>query len=93
MATARVRISDKTFLAAMQAKPVREALRAKAVEKQARAEQIADQEGVELDSKIVEGTRPRGRPFARVQSSNAAQEYGTSIVERKRILGRAAEGS
>lgn len=85
-----VRVSDKTIGDAMRTKTVRAALRKKADKKQSRAEQIAAQEGVELDSKVVEGTRPRGRPYARVQSTNVGQEWGDRHTERKRVLGRAA---
>lgn len=86
----RVQISDRTFTDAMQCKTVRDALAAKAKQKQTRAEQIAASESVELESEVVEGTRPRGRPYARVQSRNVAQEWGNGVVKRRRILGRAA---
>lgn len=89
MAT-RVQISDKTFTDAMQTRKVRAGLKVLAEKKQQRAESLASSEGVELDSRIVEGTRPKGRPYARVQSSNVAQEWGNSRVKRRRILGRAA---
>lgn len=88
---ARVELSNKTFIDAMQTKTVRKALRKVADKKQDRAEQIAASEGVELDSKVVEGTRPKGRPYARVQSSNVDQEWGNSNTKRRRILGRAAQ--
>lgn len=86
----KVQISNKTFLDAMQSGTVRRALRKTADKKQLRAEQIAASEGVGLESKVVEGTRPKGRPFARVQSHNVAQEWGDSKTKRRRILGRAA---
>lgn len=89
MAT-RVKISNETWLDAMQTGTVRRALRKKADMKQVRAEQIAASEGVELKSQVKEGTRPKGRPYARVESPNVGQEWGDGIVERKRILGRAA---
>lgn len=90
MANARVQLSDKTFTDAMQTAKVRAALRAKAAKKQSAAEGIAQSEGVELESRVVEGTRPKGRPYARVQSSNVGQEWGDSKTRRLRILGRAS---
>jgi hypothetical protein len=90
MAT-RVNISNSTFIAAMQTQTVRDALRKKAEQKQVRAEAIAAAEGVELDPEVVDGTRPKGRPYSRVQSRNVAQEWGNNKVKRRRILGRAAE--
>lgn len=86
----KVQLSDQTWLAAMQTGTVRRALKALADQKQARAEALARAEGVELKSRVKEGTRPKGRPYARVESPNVGQEYGNSIVERKRILGRTA---
>ena len=38
-----------------------------------------------------DGTRPKGRPYSRV-AADADQEWGTSEIERRRILGRAAAG-
>lgn len=86
------RMTDRLFNEAIQKPSVRAALARKARETQARADAIAAQEGEKLDSKVTEGTRPKGRPYARVSSTNVAQEYGTTIKERKRILGRAADG-
>ena len=88
---ARVEISSRTILAAEKSPAVRKALLKRAREKQNRAESIASSEGVDLESKVVEGTRPKGRPYARVQSTNVGQEWGDRHTERKRILGRAAE--
>lgn len=88
----RVNVTGELVRGAWGTAAVREALAAKAREVQARAEQIAASEGVELDAEVVEMTRPRGRPEARVQSANAAQEWGDSRTPRRRILGRAAEG-
>lgn len=88
----KVTISDGVFEKAMTHSKTRAALRAEAEKRQAKAEAIAQAEGEKLDSKVTEGTRPKGRPFARVSSTNIDQEYGTTIKERKRILGRAAEG-
>ena len=90
MAT-RVQISNATWLAAMQTETVRRALNDLAAEKRSLAEHIASSEGVDLEAEVVNGTRPKGRPFARVQSRNVAQEWGDSVVKRRRILGRTAE--
>lgn len=87
---ARVEISDRLVREAMRQQVVREALAKKARDKQARAEQIAATEGVEIESRVTEGTRPKGRPYARVQSANVGQEWGDSKTARRRILGRAA---
>ena len=86
-----VKISSKTIVDAMQTKTVRRGLRKVADKKQDVAEGIAASEGVVLDSTVVEGTRPKGRPYARVQSRNVAQEWGNRYVKRRRILGRAAQ--
>jgi hypothetical protein len=87
----RISITPDYIREAMQHPVVRAALAKKAREKQARAEQIAASEGVELESEVVEGTRPKGRPYVRVQSRNVGQEWGDSKTVRRRILGRAAE--
>lgn len=86
-----IRLSQGTYRQAMQL--ARPALRCKAEEIQSRAKQIAATEGVEFDTEVTEGTRPKGRAFARVVAPDGAeQEWGTSRTERRRILGRAAEG-
>lgn len=77
----------------MRSAPVRAALRARAERVRARAEQIAAGEDVELESSLSEGTRPRGRPYARVSSRNVGQEWGDSKTARRRVMGRAAESS
>lgn len=88
---AKVVISSQFVREAMQKPAVRKALAAKAREKQSRAEGLAASEGVELESSVVEGTRPKGRPYARVTSRNVGQEWGDSKTARRRILGRTAE--
>lgn len=57
-----------------------------------RAEGIAANEGVDMQVTTVAGVRPGGRPFVNVVSDNAEQEFGSSRVDRRRILGRAAGG-
>lgn len=90
---ARVEISYEFIQKAMQAGPVRDALAARARKVRSRAESIAAGEGVELNSTVREGTRPKGRPYARVESPNVSQEWGSANVDRKRVLGRAAGSS
>lgn len=77
---------------AMRSNEVRKALRARAEKVRSAAESIASSEGVELNTTVTEGTRPKGRPYARVASPNVAQEWGDSNTARRRVLGRAAEG-
>jgi hypothetical protein len=55
----------------------------------ARAEAIQAEEGVDVGLAVSEGTRPKGRPYARL-SADIDQEFGTENVSRRRILGRAA---
>lgn len=76
----------------MRSPEVRAALRAEAERVGAAAERIAQETDYEFDHQIVEDTRPRGRPYARVLSADADQEFGTWGRKRRRILGRAAEG-
>lgn len=89
---ARVRITRATVLGAMQSAPVRRALRSKADKLRSRANTLGAQEGVGMDASVSEGTRPKGRPFANVESTNVGQEWGDRYTERRRILGRVAEG-
>jgi hypothetical protein len=92
---ARIEISSDLIVRAMQSKPVRDALKARAEKVRARADALAKAEKTETQPpEVAEGTRPKGRPFARVSIPDGAdQEWGTSRTERRRILGRAAEGS
>jgi hypothetical protein len=88
---ASIRISSKLIEEAMRSATTRAALRKKADEKARRADALGGSEGVQINAEVVEGTRPKGRPYARVQSENVAQEWGSRDVERRRILGRVAE--
>lgn len=87
-----IRVSRDLLVRAMQSQPVRDALLEKAEKGKTKVEQLASSENVEMNVTIVSGTRPRGRPYSNIVSDNADQEFGTSKVERRRILGRAAEG-
>ena len=55
----------------------------------ARAETIDAEEQANANLGKAEGTRPRGRPYARV-TAREDQEFGTKRVTRRRVLGRAA---
>lgn len=51
---------------------------------------IAAAEQVDTVVTVETGTRPGGRGFARVTSSNADAEHGTAATPRRRVLGRAS---
>lgn len=51
---------------------------------------IAAAEDVETEVTVETGTRPSGRGFARVSSSNVDAEHGTAATPRRRVLGRAS---
>lgn len=90
---AQVRISRKTVFDAMQSEPVRKALKTRADKIQGRAEQLkSSEENLSSDARVwvEEGTRPKGRPFARVLCDDADQEHGTYSTPKIRLLGRAA---
>ena len=89
---ATVRISYEFIRDAMQSAPVRDALKAKAERLRTRVDSIGSSEGVEMEARVESGTRPKGRPFSNVVSENVDQEWGDRYTERRRILGRVAEG-
>lgn len=89
----QVSISRKLVFEAMQSKAVRKALKDRADKIQGRAEQLkSSEENLSSDAKVwvEEGTRPKGRPFARVLCDDADQEHGTYTTPKIRLLGRAA---
>lgn len=90
---ATLRISSDLIVEAMQSQPVRDALAAKARHLASRAGSLGASEGVDMSTRVYSGTRPKGRPFARVESDNLSQEWGDRWTERRRILGRVAEGA
>lgn len=90
---ATVRISYEFVREAMQSSGVRAALRKKADGLATRVDAVGSSEGVAMNAKVSEGTRPKGRPFARVESDQVSQEWGSRDSERRRILGRVAEES
>lgn len=58
--------------------------------KAAQARAIMAAEGVEEPLILDEGTRPKGRSFARLAIS-ADVEFGTAATTRRRILGRVTQ--
>lgn len=89
---AEVNITPEFIASAMRHEAVRQHLGVIARRIQKRAETLASSEGVDMDFWVEEGTRPKGRPQAIVYGDNAEQEWGSSRADRRRILGRAAEG-
>jgi hypothetical protein len=77
---------------AMRLPAVRAGLRAKAEALARRADALGASEGVKMASRVKDGTRPKGRPYSRIESDNVKQEWGSRDSERRRILGRVAEG-
>lgn len=87
-----IRISSEFIVDAMQSKGVRDELARKARALASRANSLGASEDVDMNARVVEGTRPKGRPFANVESEQVGQEWGDRYTERRRILGRVAEG-
>ena len=87
MAT-RIRLSDAKYREAMNTRTARKAYRRRAEQTAARARSLARAEDVSTDIEVTEGTRPGGRPYARVSSSNVGAEFGDSKTARRRLLGR-----
>lgn len=85
------RISQDFIREAMQSDGVRGELRKKADAKARRVNQLGTEEGVEMEATVSEGTRPKGRPYARIESPRVDQEWGNRNTARRRILGRVAE--
>lgn len=56
-------------------------------------QRIARAEGVSGGVSRQDGTRPKGRPFARVTMAPGAPEFGTAEEPRRRVLGRAASAA
>ncbi len=88
---ARFEANPDGIKAAMQSTKVRAGLKARGAPIAARAQQIAAAEKVKGEVSTSEGTRPKGRPYARV-TADAGQEFGDTNTARRRILGRAAGG-
>ena len=92
---AKLRLSREWLRDVMQSEPVRAALRAKAdaiaadVDAEARRDEHYRGRDADLDVTVSEGTRPGGRPYARVAVPKE-DEYGDYSVPKRRILGRLA---
>ena len=87
----RVKLSHKLFEQVVQSPAVRAAIARQAREIAAAASGIARSEDADTEISVEAGTRPRGRTYARVVSSNDDQsEWGDRLTARRRILGRAA---
>lgn len=89
---AEVEISYEFIQKAAQQPGVAKALQVVANRVKARAQQMADSDGVDMRVTTESGVRPGGRPFVNVVGDNADQEFGTSRMGRFRILGRAGAG-
>jgi len=72
----------------MQSAGVRQSLDGVAGRIAAEANRLAKQQGLGTAAR-VDGTRPKGRPYARVLMTGS-QEWGTYMEPRQRILGQAA---
>lgn len=87
---ARFRLSRRAWERIVQMPQVRAALAGRAARIATRASQINKAEDVDADIHVEAGTRPQGRSYARVVSTDAEGEFGTEAVPRRRVLGRAA---
>lgn len=86
----KLSLSREFFLEAMNSQVVKDGLLAKARVIQAQAESMAAQEGLDdFPTEVVEGVRPKGRPYARVVGP-LEDEWGSEYRPKRRILGRLA---
>lgn len=86
----RFRLSPATWRQVVQSRTVRAALADRAARIAVAARQINQAEEQDADIHTEQGTRPRGRSYARVVSTDAEGEFGTETTARRRTLGRAA---
>lgn len=83
-----MKLSREFYLRAMHHDAVKKALKLKADRIQAEAKKEAKAQGVrDLEVEVSEGTRPQGRPYARV-SVDLEDEWGSYKKPKLRILGR-----
>lgn len=75
----------------LQTETVRRQLRIVRDRKARQVAAYAAGEGVKVPIEVSEGTRPKGRPYARV-SIPASHEFGDSKTKRLRLLGRVING-
>lgn len=71
----------------LQAPGVRRKLRQVRDRKAGQVRALAAEEGVDVPVLLSEGTRPKGRPYARI-AIPAVHEFGDSKTKRLRLLGR-----
>jgi hypothetical protein len=90
---ARFRLSRRTWEQIQQMPQVRAALAGRAARIAARAKAMNDAENGDADIHTESGTRPQGRSYSRVVSTDAEGEFGTEKVPRRRLLGRAARST
>lgn len=74
----------------MRSAKVRNALQAHATRITASARALSSTEGVVSSIGVENGTRPKGRPYGRVNSDAVNAEFGSSNTKRRRLLARAA---
>lgn len=87
----KIRVTDPMFRAVVAMPNVRAELARTARALAATARALAQQDDADTDITIEDGTRPKGRTFSRVVSSNYDDsEWGTAQRKRTRALGRAA---
>jgi len=87
----KVRVTDDLFRAVVAMPNVRAELARTARTLAATARSLAQQDDADTDITVEDGTRPKGRTFSRVVSSNYDDsEWGTATRKRTRALGRAA---
>lgn len=89
-ARVRVRLSAESFRKVTNLPVVRAKCEQVAERIAASAVGIAAAEDVDTVVTVETGTRPGGRGYARVSSSNVDAEHGTAATPRRRVLGRAA---
>lgn len=84
-------MTDEVFRAVVGMPKVRAELATTARRLAATAQVFAQQDKADTDISVEDGTRPKGRTFSRVVSSNFDDsEWGTARRKRTRALGRAA---
>ncbi|MFD8937325.1 hypothetical protein ACFV0R_19085 [Streptomyces sp. NPDC059578] len=96
----RFEFDPRAIQGIMQSAPVRQALKERAEEIAPRARAIARAELGDLGAEfadsiqVSEETRPKGRPTAKVvadRNDASDNEFGATNVQRRRVLGRAAQ--
>lgn len=96
MSRPRIVFDNRGLEQIMRLPEVRAALHNKAEEIAKRARTIAAAEiddGFASEIRVTDETRPSGRPVAKVEATRqdaAAQEWGSTNTQRRRVLGRAA---